>query len=254
MNVTFSIGERLVVDYGMRALVFLPGEVFGVSAHEDHVHLGENLSEDNAYEPDSRYVTGRPVRRSVVLAHAGGKLRLLTDSVDNRPDWEGSGGLLVAYGELRDWAKDEKCCGGSGEDGVVELYNSDNELLGTEVVPCGDTVRVDAPDSLVTLPNGGVKALPSGQGYMVPRTDELEWLWSAGDGGSAVLTVDGRYADDYDVFTDDGGSGTVEVRINGGSWAVPSGVVTLVLGDTLEARRSVWSAQGWLRFERVLSV
>jgi hypothetical protein len=116
-----------------------------------------------------------------------------------------------------------------------------------------DTIP-DIPDSAITLPNGAEVSLPATQPYTVPRTDELEWVFAAGDGRSATITVDARYEDSYDVFSDDGSSGTVEIRINGGTWAVPSGVVTLGIGDTLEARRSVWSAQGWLRFDRVISV
>lgn len=137
-----------------------------------------------------------------------------------------------------------------------ELKDSNGDGIGIYASFDGliDDTTPDIPDSEITLPNGTKVFLKATQPYTVPRTDELEWVFAAGDGGSATITVDARYADSYDVFTDDGSSGTVEVRINGGSWAVPSGVVTLALGDTLEARRSVWSAQGWLRFERVVSV
>lgn len=140
-------------------------------------------------------------------------------------------------------------------DGLVGARDMDGDPIGLTVpVRSGSFVSVAIADSVITLPNGAVVFLKATQPYTVPRTDELEWVFAAGDGGSATITVDARYADDYDVFTDDGNSGTVEIRINGGSWAVPSGVVTLALGDTLEARRSVWLAQGWLTMERVISV
>lgn len=138
----------------------------------------------------------------------------------------------------------------------AELKDSNDDGIGlyaTVVDVALDTVP-PIPDSAITLPNGAVVNVKATQPYTVPRTDELEWVFAAGDGGSATITVDARYADDYDVFTDDGSSGTVEIKINSGSWAAPSGVVTLAIGDTLEARRSVWSAQGWLMMERVISV
>lgn len=125
-----------------------------------------------------------------------------------------------------------------------------------DLCPCAPTTvnGAESATPVITVVQGGS---PTGNldpitGVVtVPRTDPLKWVFTAGDGGSAVVLISADEADDYDVFTDDGSSGTVEIRINGGSWAVPSGVVTLGIGDTLEARRSVWSAQGWLTMERV---
>lgn len=125
-----------------------------------------------------------------------------------------------------------------GEAPRIILQNEDEET----VTPVG--VEIDGGDYIVTLP----KLTPP---------PELMFNFGPGDGfllgngpdGQGMVVLAG-WASTYSAFEDDGSSGTIEYRINGGSWEEidEETVIELEAGDVLDLRRNEADAYGWVMF------
>lgn len=136
----------------------------------------------------------------------------------------GSGNLFPLVSIPRRELKDSS---GSG----IGIYAALDVLI-------ADTIP-DIPDSAITLPNGAVVSLPATQPYTVPRTAPLKVVFGAGDAVSLLLTATIEEAGSYNAGTI--GTGTIQVSINGGAFA--SGAFSLSIGQTFQAKRSVFTAQ-----------
>ena len=52
----------------------------------------------------------------------------------------------------------------------------------------------------------------------------------------------------YSTYTQDGASGTVTYSHNGGAFAALSGTIVLAVGDTVQVKRTTYTAAGWSRW------
>jgi hypothetical protein len=113
---------------------------------------------------------------------------------------------------------------------------------GTVADPCGATAAVNVHDS-----NGNdVGSLVSGA-WVVPNNVFLRFLFATGDDTSLTHIVDADSAGTYTTITDDGGSGTITVSINGGAFGAFSNPTTLVATNTIAVKRTTYSAAGWVK-------
>lgn len=126
-----------------------------------------------------------------------------------------------------------------------------------------------APDSSITVNSAPFANARSGEVMNIPVKDTDgaprgskvggEWIVPASplkftfpirdQYASWMVTAD--EAGPYNAWTNDGASGTFTYRLGGtGSYAAPSGTVTLVAGVLIEVMRTVTTAQGWQRWQR----
>ena len=115
-----------------------------------------------------------------------------------------------------------------------------------------DTIP-DIPDSAITLPNAVVVNVKATQPYTVPQTAPLKFAFGPYDQGSDVWTVTADEAGQYDAYTQDGASGTITYSLNGGAFVALSGTITLAIADTLQTKRTTYTAAGWSRWERLVT-
>lgn len=62
-----------------------------------------------------------------------------------------------------------------------------------------------------------------------------------------AITIDSNNAATYTSIMQDGGSGTITIKKNGGAWVAFSSPLVLSIGDTLSIKRTVISANGWVK-------
>lgn len=82
----------------------------------------------------------------------------------------------------------------------------------------------------------------------VDLTSTFHWA-AAGHDTTTLFTVpSGGYTiGSYTAITDSGSNGTITVSKNGGSFVAFSGPLTLGAGDTIQFRRTTYTAAGWVR-------
>lgn len=61
------------------------------------------------------------------------------------------------------------------------------------------------------------------------------------------LTIDSDSAGTYTSITDDGASGSITISLNGGAYAAFSNPLVLVATDTLDVKRTVFTASGFYK-------
>lgn len=110
-----------------------------------------------------------------------------------------------------------------------EIFDTNNDPTGAKV-------------TLADLLNDTVPQVPAGGQDIF-----LRFMLAAGDDTSLLHTVDSDSAGTYTAITDDGSSGTITVSINGGAFAAFSNPTTLVATDTIQVRRTTFSAAGWVK-------
>ena len=77
-----------------------------------------------------------------------------------------------------------------------------------------------------------------------PRNVFVKGLFSATNDTMEQLTIDADSAGTYTIITDDGGSGTIALEVNGSPATLP---FTLTIGDTLDAQRTIDTNAGFFK-------
>lgn len=75
----------------------------------------------------------------------------------------------------------------------------------------------------------------------------LKGLFSSGVDEMGLLTIDADNAGTYTSIADDGASGTITLDINSGGYAAFVSPLTLTIGDTINAKRTITTADGWYK-------
>jgi hypothetical protein len=74
---------------------------------------------------------------------------------------------------------------------------------------------------------------------------EIMGLWGSGETDMDTLTITSFTAGTYTSISDDGGSGSITLSINGGAYAAFSSPLVLVATDTIDVKRTVSTGDGY---------
>lgn len=157
------------------------------------------------------------------------------------------------------------------DDATAVLKNTNGTILSTTDIPSGDTQDIIAPDAGVKNSDASYNTqVPSNDSLILPditvtdsdgstftqpsvtnvtctpqvKTVFIKGIFGAGNDTMEQLTIDADNEGTYTVITDDGGSGTISLEVNGAPTSVP---FSLVIGDTLDAVRTVDTNIGFFK-------
>lgn len=118
-------------------------------------------------------------------------------------------------------------------------------------LPAEDALNITINDGTSNVPAVNVDTSTPGELAIeiapCPQDVFLSFQLLAGDDASITYTVDADSAGTYTAITDDGGSGTIEVQVNGGGWGAFVNPTVLVATDTIEVRRSTFASNGFVK-------
>jgi hypothetical protein len=156
-------------------------------------------------------------------------------------------------------------------DATAILKNTQGTTLSSTNIPSGNSEDITAPDAAVensnqsyqnTVASGDTLVLPDitvtdseGSTYQQPSVEDvvctpqvkevfIKGIFASGNSQMEQLTIDADNAGTYTSITDDGGSGTISLEINGSPATLP---FTLNIGDTLDAERTSTASLGFYK-------
>lgn len=148
---------------------------------------------------------------------------------------------------------DPKAGPSPGSDGLVVVRNSDDSYHvelppGTELHVLPNVEHTDSDGSKVMRPGMTPFVASAVPPAAIPM---LKFIFGPGDGALLGdnpdgLTITADVAGTYTNFSQDGNSGSIEYRLNGGNWTVLTGSLGLAEGDLLGLRRQYTDAFGYV--------
>jgi hypothetical protein len=126
----------------------------------------------------------------------------------------------------------------------VQVENTDGTELGSNVSgtwTVGDITVTDSDGSTFSSV-GGVDVTCT-----LARDVVLNFNFLAGTDTSGLITIDSDSAGTYTATTNDGSSGDITIDKNGTGYVAFSSPLTLEIGDTLQAKRSISTGAGWVK-------
>lgn len=103
---------------------------------------------------------------------------------------------------------------------------------------------------IVKNTNGDAVGSKVGTEWIVPalvQDLQLKFYFQSGNDVSATETIDADSAGTLTAISDDGGSGTITISINGGAFGAFSNPTTLVATDTIQVKRTTTTSAGWVK-------
>ena len=75
------------------------------------------------------------------------------------------------------------------------------------------------------------------------------FVFEVGITETMVYTVRANSEGTFTTITDDGSSGTITLKINGGSYGAFVSPLVLEVGDTIQAKRTIGTSDGWVELD-----
>jgi len=111
-----------------------------------------------------------------------------------------------------------------------------------------DDTIANIGDNTITLPDGTTTTIKATAPYDTRPLCPMKFTFGKYRSLSVVWTITSDESGNYTAWTDDGSSGTITFSKNGGAFAAMSGTIALAVGDTIQAKRTTSTAQGWSRW------
>jgi hypothetical protein len=112
-------------------------------------------------------------------------------------------------------------------------------------VPSGNTLNVVVKDT-----DGDLVGSLIADEWIVPsasQTTQIKGYWGAGVTDMIQLTIDSDNAGTYTSISDNGSSGTITIRKNGGAFGAFSNPLVLAVADTLDVKRTTSTSIGFFK-------
>lgn len=126
------------------------------------------------------------------------------------------------------------------------LYENSDQSF-TQSISSGATYT--APDITVTDSDGSTFTQPANTDVIcsIDNSTFIKGIFLDTQETLGTITIDTDNAGTYTSITDDGSSGSIELNINSGGFAAFVNPTVLASGDTLEVRRTTYTATGFYK-------